>query len=148
MSKIHKHTKLSSMSMKNRGKGDSSTRSKDTVKRLKMYKSSGAIRNKKGKVIGGTLMMEDRTGDKAMKSAARIAPNRRWFGNTRTIGAKQLDSFRTAMAEKDADPYNVLLRSKKLPMGLLVDAEKRTAANLLEVRRLSTVGTHTHTHTH
>lgn len=139
MSQIHKHTKLSSMSLKNRGKGDSNTRSKNAVKRLKMYKSGGPIRNKKGKVIGGALMMEDRTGDVAMKSAARIAPNRRWFGNTRTIGAKQLDSFRTAMAEKAADPYSVVLRSRKLPMGLLVDAQKRSAANLLEVESYDSV---------
>jgi len=127
------------MSMKNRGKGDSGTRSKNAVKRLKMYKSSGPIRNRKGEVIGGALMMDNRTGDKAMTSAARIAPNRRWFGNTRTIGAKQLDSFRTAMAEKAADPYSVVLRSRKLPMGLLVDAQKRSAANLLEVESFGSV---------
>ena len=139
MSKSHKHTKLSSMSMKNRGKGDSGTRSKNTVKRLKMYKSSGPIRNAKGTVIGGALMMEDRTGDKAMTSAARIAPNRRWFGNTRTIGAKQLDTFRTAMAKQQADPYSIVLRSRRMPMGLLVDSKKRTAANLLEVETFQSV---------
>ena len=127
------------MSMKNRGKGDSGTRSKNTVKRLKMYKSSGPIRNAKGTVIGGALMMEDRTGDKAMTSAARIAPNRRWFGNTRTIGAKQLDTFRTAMAKQQADPYSIVLRSRRMPMGLLVDSKKRTAANLLEVETFQSV---------
>ena len=125
--------------MKNRGKGDSNTRSKDTVKRIAMYKSSGPIRNRGGKVIGGSLMMDNRTGDKAMASAARIAPNRRWFGNTRTIGAKQLDTFRAAMAEKDSDPYSVVVRSRKLPMGLLVDPQKRSASNLLEVESFDSV---------
>ena len=51
-------------------------------------------------VIGGNLMMRDRTANKVIDGPARIAPNRKWFGNTRTIGAEQLDKFRTAVAEQ------------------------------------------------
>lgn len=49
----------------------------DVVDRLKMYRGGKAIRNKDGKVIGGTLQMRDRAGDVAMPSMARIAPDRR-----------------------------------------------------------------------
>ena len=35
--------------------------------------------------------------------------------------------------------YSVVLRSRKLPMGLLVDPQKRSAANLLEVEGFGAV---------
>ena len=67
-----------------------------------------------------------------------MAPDRRWFGNTRTVSATELDRFREEMRVKAADPYSVILRRKKLPMGLLVEAGKGAAldggkAQLLEV---------------
>ena len=54
---------------------------------------------------------------------ARIEPNRKWFGNTRVISQGALDSFRQAVAERTADPYQVLLKTNKLPMTLIRDAE-------------------------
>lgn len=54
---------------------------------------------------------------------ARIEPNRKWFGNTRVISQGALDSFRQAVAERTADPYQVLLKTNKLPMSLIRDAE-------------------------
>ena len=60
-------------------------RTKSTIMRLKMYKSGGAIRNKEGKVVGGSLMMSTKSGGTTNASTtARIAPNRRYFANTRT----------------------------------------------------------------
>ena len=50
--------------------------------RLNMYRGGKAIRNKAGKVVGGSLLMNDKAGGKDIGSAARIAPDRRWFGNT------------------------------------------------------------------
>lgn len=44
--------------------------------------------------------MGNRVGNKAAPNAARVAPNRRWFGNTRVIGQEELDRFRDAMTEK------------------------------------------------
>lgn len=35
----------------------------------------------------------------------RIQPDRRWFGNTRVIGQKQLEQFRDEMATKINDSY-------------------------------------------
>ena len=75
------------------------------------------IRNKEGKVVGGPLLMSTQAGGKDLPNAARIAPDRRWFGNTRTIAQKELDKFREEMTLKNSDPYSVLLRRKKIPMG-------------------------------
>ncbi|KAJ0401104.1 hypothetical protein ATCC90586_001625 [Pythium insidiosum] len=107
-------------------------RDKATINRLNMYRNSGAIRNKKGKIVGGTLMMKNRAGGQEITGQARIQPDRRWFGNTRVIGQKELDKFRNEMSLKAADPYSVVLRSRKLPMGLLQDSEKVTRMKLLE----------------
>lgn len=104
-------------------KGDTNMRSADTIKRLKMYSNGKAIRNKEGKVVGGQFMMADRAGDSEITAATgRIAPDRRWFGNTRVVGQTELDKFREEMTSKVADPYSVVLKRKKLPMGLLQDA--------------------------
>ena len=58
-------------------------------------------------------------------ATGRIAPDRRWFGNTRVVGATELDKFREEMSDKVADPYSVVLKRKKLPMGLLQDAAEQ-----------------------
>lgn len=47
--------------------------------------------------------------------------DRRWFGNTRVIESKKLDAFREEMNNAVKDPYTVVMRSNKLPMGLLND---------------------------
>ena len=77
----------SKFSVKN--KKNSNFRSQDTVKRLKMYTNGKAIRNIEGTIVGGQFMMGDRAGDTEITAATgRIAPDRRWFGNTRVVGAK------------------------------------------------------------
>lgn len=71
-------------------------------------------------------MMENRAGDREITGeTGRIAPDRRWFGNTRVVDPKQLDTFRQEMTEQVADPYSVVLKRKKLPMGLLREAADR-----------------------
>lgn len=57
--------------------------------------------------------------------STRIQPDRRWFGNTRVVGQRQLEAFRTEMAGKVSDAYTVLLREKKLPLQLLEDPERK-----------------------
>ncbi|KAL3939259.1 MAG: hypothetical protein SGBAC_005984 [Bacillariaceae sp.] len=102
-------------------------RSAEKINRLKLY-NTRAIRNKKGLVIGGNFMMGDRAGDREITGeTGRIAPDRRWFGNTRVVDPKQLDTFRQEMTDKVADPYSVVLKRKKLPMGLLREAADREA---------------------
>lgn len=64
------------------------------VRRLKMYNSGKAKRDKRGRIVKAADFQS-----KALPST-RIQPDRRWFGNTRVIGQKQLEQFKTAMADK------------------------------------------------
>lgn len=111
---------------------DTFKRDKATIMRLRMYRGGNPIRDKRGKILGGEFMEKGKAGDvKIDASTGRIAPDRRWFGNTRVISQTQLDKFRDAMATKASDPYKVVLRSKTLPMGLLTDTSSAKRASLL-----------------
>jgi nuclear GTP-binding protein len=115
-------TGASSKVGKGRADAKPNHRSAETIRRLKLYKHR-VIRNKDAKIIGGNFMMKNRAGDREITAeTGRIAPDRRWFGNTRVVDPKQLDAFRQEMTDKVADPYSVVLKRKKLPMGLLRDA--------------------------
>jgi nuclear GTP-binding protein len=108
-------------------------RSKNTIQRLNMYNAGKPIRNKKGTVVGGQFMMDTKAGNQKITAATgRIAPDRRWFGNTRTISSNELEKFKDDMTTKSADPYSVVLRRKKIPMALLQDSKKIAKVNLLE----------------
>lgn len=102
-------------------------RSAEKINRLRLYNSK-PMRNKKGIVVGGDFMMKNRAGDREITAeTGRIAPDRRWFGNTRVVDPKQLDTFRQEMTESVADPYSVVVKRKKIPMGLLREASEREA---------------------
>lgn len=90
------------------------------VRRLKMYKTK-ARRDAKGKIVHEDLQSKE-------LPSTRIQPDRRWFGNTRVVGARQLDQFRQDMAAKAHDGYSVLLRQKKLPLALLAEPAARDGA--------------------
>lgn len=81
-------------------KKDTMKRSKATINRLNMYRGGAPVRNKKGEIVGGTLMSRDKSGDKPMGTSARIAPNRKWFGNTRVVTPQALDKFRDELGAK------------------------------------------------
>lgn len=120
-------TGASSKVGKGRANAKGGHRSAETINRLKLYNTK-AIRNRKGRTVGGSFMMGDRAGDREITSeTGRIAPDRRWFGNTRVVDPKQLDNFREEMTEKVADPYSVVLKRKKIPMGLLREVADREA---------------------
>ena len=112
-------------------KGDNGNmRSNSTIARLKMYNNGKAIRNTEGTVIGGQFMMSDRAGDRKITgSTGRIAPDRKWFGNTRVVNPTELDKFREEMTNSMADPYSVVVKRKQLPMGLLKDAAEQAKGN-------------------
>ena len=82
-----------------------------------MFKDGKAQHNAAGKVTKAASY-QSRDVPKA-----RVEPNRKWFGNTRVISQDSLDSFRQAVAERAADPYQVLLKTNKVPMSLIRDAE-------------------------
>lgn len=111
-------------------KDPGSQRSAETIQRLKMYSNGKAIRDRKGNVVAGTFMMKDRAGDRKIDAqTGRIQPDRRWFGNTRVVGSTELDTFRQEMTQAVSDPYSVVLKRKKVPMGLLQEAAEYTAGN-------------------
>eukprot|EP01084_Bolivina_argentea_P244017 408899_1 len=73
-------------------------RTNATIRRLKMY-TMRAKCDKGGKPLdrqSGHLLMAKTTDYKV----ARVQPDRRWFGNTRVVGQKQLDRFRQEMSTK------------------------------------------------
>ncbi|RYG63920.1 hypothetical protein EON64_14995 [archaeon] len=117
--------KLSSASSTNpdRKAEKGNMRSKSTIMRLNMYKDK-PIRDRNGKVVGGYMMGKDTAGGQKIVPGqqGRIAPDRRWFGNTRVISQTELDDFREKVTKTKNDPYSILLRRKKIPMALLKDA--------------------------
>ncbi|KAI1105741.1 nucleolar GTP-binding protein [Jackrogersella minutella] len=97
-------------------KGENFYRSAKKVKTLNMRKDEGKpVRNADGKIIQAAKYQSRDL------PAARVEPNRKWFTNTRVISQDSLKAFRDAMAEKANDPYQVLLKSNKLPMSLIRD---------------------------
>ena len=111
-------------------------RSTGTINRLNMYRSK-VKRDTKGKIIKGGLAVGE-TVSKMLP--ARVQPDRRWFGNTRVIGQQELTDFRDAMAKTQADPYAVLIKRNKLPMGLLRDGNgKRSRVDLLRAESYASV---------
>ncbi len=69
--------------------------------------------------------MGDRAGNVPIEpQTGRVQPDRRWFGNTRVVNPTELDRFRQKITERAADPYSIVLRQRKLPMGLLQEDKK------------------------
>lgn len=96
-----------------------------------MY-SNKPIRNRDGSVkIGAEFTSET-------LPVARIMPDRRWFGNTRVIEQKALETFRTEIDKARSDPYTVLLHASKLPYGLLSDPKRAAAVNLTDAEPFAT----------
>ena len=102
--------------MKNvKTKGENFYRSAKKARTLKMFDEGKAQRNASGKITKSASYQSQE------KPKARVEPSRNWFGNTRVISQEALSSFRSAMAERASDPYQVLLKSNKLPMSLVRD---------------------------
>eukprot|EP01133_Synstelium_polycarpum_P003435 gene3435-3900_t len=112
-------------------KGATHMRSKATINRINMY-SARPIRTRDGKFVSGAYMSKDTSHD------TRIAPDRRWFGNTRSVSQDQLEKFRTEMADAVDNPFKVLLKANKLPLGLLQDSTKKASMNLLTTESFAT----------
>ncbi|KAF9408071.1 GTPase required for pre-60S ribosomal subunit nuclear export and maturation [Podila epigama] len=96
-------------------KGENFYRDAKAAKQVQLLKGGRAIRNAQGKVIKAAAFQSK------VVEPGRVAPNRKWFGNTRVIGQKALENFRENLAAKVNDPFQVLLKQHKLPMSLLQD---------------------------
>lgn len=82
-----------------------------------MYKDGKAQRDAEGNITQAASFQSREIPN------ARIEPNRKWFTNTRVVSQDTLQAFREAMDEKAKDPYQVLLKSNKLPMSLIRDGK-------------------------
>ncbi|KAL8800027.1 MAG: hypothetical protein Q9182_005468 [Xanthomendoza sp. 2 TL-2023] len=98
-------------------KGENFYRTAKKAKTLNMFKQGKAQRDAEGKVTKAASFQSREL------PKARVEPNRKWFGNTRVISQDALSSFRQAMAERASDPYQVLLKTNKLPMSLINDGQ-------------------------
>lgn len=105
--KMKKHgiNKGNSSDNPDRVRKNSNMRDRSTINRIHMYREGKAKHDRDGKVIGGYLRSTDKTANQVIDGPARIAPNRKWFGNTRTITPEKLDTFREEMAKTVNDPY-------------------------------------------
>ncbi|XP_065862121.1 nuclear/nucleolar GTPase 2-like [Euphorbia lathyris] len=102
----------------------SEKRSAATVRRLKMYKNK-PVRNSKGHILKHELQSKELPN-------TRIQPDRRWFGNTRVVNQKELEFFREELQDRMKNPYNVILKERKLPLSLLNDHQKQARVHLLD----------------
>eukprot|EP00767_Chilomastix_cuspidata_P003469 gnl/Chilomastix_cuspidata/359.p1 GENE.gnl/Chilomastix_cuspidata/359~~gnl/Chilomastix_cuspidata/359.p1 ORF type:complete len:720 (-),score=333.19 gnl/Chilomastix_cuspidata/359:856-3015(-) len=112
-------------------KGKLGHRTLSTERRLKMY-SRRAKRDSKGRIIRQEFHNTKPTTD------GRIASNRKWFGNTRVVGQKELATFREAIEKTESNPNVFLLRSKHLPMDLLQDNFKQKKVHLTDTSSFAT----------
>eukprot|EP01087_Luapelamoeba_hula_P019073 TRINITY_DN626_c0_g1_i1.p1 TRINITY_DN626_c0_g1~~TRINITY_DN626_c0_g1_i1.p1 ORF type:complete len:769 (-),score=191.50 TRINITY_DN626_c0_g1_i1:137-2443(-) len=106
-------------------KGKSKLRDKATINRLNMYRTRPK-RNAKGEILHEEFQSKE-------LPTTRIAPNRKWFGNTRVIGQEQLNTFIEEMEKTVNNPFQFVMRRRKLPMGLLTDPTKVKKMHILEV---------------
>ncbi|KAM0788791.1 hypothetical protein ACM66B_002880 [Microbotryomycetes sp. NB124-2] len=100
-----------------RTKGENFYRDAKKAKRVNMLsgKSGRAIRDSQGNILKAAEFQSSEA------KPGRVQPDRRWFGNTRTISQNALEHFRTSLKDKIDDPYAVVLKKNKLPMSLLTD---------------------------
>jgi nuclear GTP-binding protein len=99
-------------------------RTKATIKRLKMYDQKPDMEARKVRP------------DKP----ARIEPDRKWFGNTRTIDQKSLENLRKEIDNQSHDTYSLLLKKRKIPQSLITPLSNVDKINKLHNNFQDTFG--------
>ena len=115
---------------KDRVRLNSNMRDKGTIQRLRMYRTGKAKRNKQGKIVKPAIF-QNRV---APGTVSRIAPDRRWFNNTRVIGQNTLQDFQEKLGEVAKDPYQIVLNPSKLPITLLNEKGKHSRMHILDTQ--------------
>lgn len=110
-------------------------RDKATIKRLQMYRTGKAKRDRRGKIVKPAIF-QNRV---SSGTQARVEPNQRWFGNTKVIGQKALQTFQEEMGKVMKDPYKVVMRKTALPISLLNETAKNTRVHILDTEPYSSV---------
>ncbi|UZP33908.1 hypothetical protein NXS19_001724 [Fusarium pseudograminearum] len=104
-------------------KGENFYRNAKRVRQLNILKEGKAQRNADGEITKAASFQSRDIPN------ARIEPNRKWFTNTRVISQDSLNAFREAMDEQARDPYQVLLKTNKLPLSLISDGKNVNTEN-------------------
>lgn len=86
-------------------KGVAKPRDRATIKRLQMYKNFKPKRDRTGKIVKAAPFQKTLPSG----SVARIEPNIKWFGNSKTITQGALEKFQEELGKAQKDPYQVLL---------------------------------------
>jgi len=118
-----------------KGEKGSHLRSSGTIKRLQMYRNFKAKRNRKGEVIRAAPFQSSLDSG----TQARVQPDRRWFGNTRTITQDTLQRFQSEMGNVAKDPFKVVMRKSHLPITLLQEKAKHARPHILETETFASV---------
>ncbi|CAG2162631.1 unnamed protein product [Oppiella nova] len=113
-----------------RSASDTHLRDKSTIKRLLMYKNSKPVRDSKGKIVKAAPFQSTL----ASGSVSRIAPNQKWFTNTRTVTQNALQKFQQELGSAIRDPYRVVMRQTKLPVTLLNERAKYSRVHILDTQ--------------
>lgn len=113
---------------------DTTMRDKSTIKRLLMYKNSRPYRDRKGKIVKAAPYQSWVTSG----TVARVAPNPKWFGNTRTVSQGALQEFQEELGKAMRDPYQVVMRQSKLPVSLLNEKAKNNRVHILDTASYET----------
>ncbi|XP_054155805.1 uncharacterized protein LOC128954254 [Oppia nitens] len=113
-----------------RSSTDTHLRDKSTIKRLLMYKNGRPVRDSVGKIIKAAPFQSTL----ASGSVSRIAPNQKWFGNTRTVTQQALQKFQLELGRAVRDPYRVVMKQTKLPITLLNERAKYSRVHILDTQ--------------
>ena len=67
--------------------------------------------------------------------AAKLNPDRRWFGNTRVVSQAEIMELKSEIDKYKSDPYTVVINKRKLPMSLLKDDTEEKKIHILDVEK-------------
>lgn len=95
-----------------------------------MYKGGKPIRDKRGKIVKPAVHQSWNSSG----TRARVAPNQKWFGNTRTVTQNNLQKFQEELKKAVQDPQQMILKPTKLPVTLLSDKTKQPKVPILNMQ--------------
>lgn len=116
-------------------KGVAKVRTKATITRLQMYRNFKAKRNRNGKIISPAPFQ----GKLPQGTVARVEPNRKWFENSRVIGQNALQKFQDEIGKAMKNPYDVVMKSTRLPITLLNEKSKQERVHILDTETFGSV---------
>ncbi|XP_003743977.1 nucleolar GTP-binding protein 2 [Galendromus occidentalis] len=111
-----------------RERKNTNMRDRATIRRLLMYKNQAPIRNRKGKIVKAAPYQSWVSSG----AVSRIAPNQKWFGNTKVVTQTALQKFQEALGKVMKDPYQVIMKQTKLPVTLLNETAKTKNVHILD----------------